>query len=109
MLAWLKKVIRVTGNYDRDVTQLKERCSHLEAQLRAMTTLNADIAGRPGPENYAVMIGRFANHDYVRIHPLGQRDFGEMVKHLQELNRLGRVGRIDSPIHMEAAIKRDMV
>lgn len=109
MLAWLKKVIQVTGNYDRDMRLLNKRISDMEAQLRSMTTLNADIAGRPGPENYAVMIGRFANHDYVRIHPLGHRDFGEMVKHLQELNRAGRVGRIDSPIHMEAAIKRDMV
>lgn len=109
MLAWLKKVIRVTGNYDRDLKSLNDRCAALEAQLRAVITLNADIAGRPGPENYAVMIGRFRNHDYVRIHPLGHHDFGDMIKHLQGLNRTGRVGRIDAPVHMEAAIKRDMV
>lgn len=90
----LKRLYRIANTYDNDLQQIR----HLVGEH---TTVHADVHFKSPSQIIAV--GRFKNHDYVRIYEISHDDFEQLIRVLKDMEQSARIGRFDifpfPPIH----------
>ncbi|MFZ2982025.1 MAG: hypothetical protein WA085_13415 [Sphingobium sp.] len=105
MLKWLKKLKAIVSSYDADIRNAHARISELEKLVRERTNIAVDVGFKSA--NHVIVVGRYKNADYVQTYALDTPDLAVMIERLREMERYGKVARIDAPPVFKAVFERD--
>lgn len=105
MLKWLKKLKMIVAGYDADLRNAHARIAELEKLVRDHTNIAVDVGFKSA--NHVIVIGRYRNADYVQTYSLHENEMGPLIDRLRDMDRHGRVQRVDAPPAFRAAFKRD--
>ena len=88
-------------HYDADQKYILQRITDVEQLIREHTVANVDVGLH---DSYAIVIGKYRNHDYVRAFQIRHDDFPPLVDRLVEINKHYQMGRIDAHPSFHAII-----
>ena len=118
-LRWIKTLFLIVASHDleaREARKAQEKTlkelGKVKAQLRALealivdrTSLAADISPTRHDMNVVIAIGRYRDVDYVQTFHLGSdRDLGEIIHILGQMERSGTLRRLDAPPVFKAVV-----
>ncbi len=100
ILARLKRLWQISKDYDEQMDALHRR-------IGRHTTIHADLHLKN--PSHIIAIGRYKNHDYVRIFDLDTHSFKGMVDGLRKLEPYSQPGWFDTwmNIPLEAFVSRE--
>jgi len=90
----LKKLWRISKTYDTYIASLAEKIDYAHKRIGKHTTIHADLHIKE--PSHIIAIGRYKNHDYVRIFDLDTHSFKGMVDTLRALEPYSQPGRFDT-------------
>jgi len=76
-----------------ELNELIKRLSELEHRVGDKTTIHCDI--HQLKDDMIIAVGRYRNHDLVRIFNVGSYDFVDLIKQLKQLEKHARIGKLD--------------
>ena len=76
-----------------ELNKLTNDLSKLERKVGDKTTVNFDIHGLN--DDMIIAIGRYKNHDYVRIFDVTNNSFTKLVDELKYIEKNSKIGRVD--------------
>lgn len=101
-----KKLLEAHQRVDR----LSKRVKGLEDLMKEHLVIGADVGAGPRDVHYALVIGRYRGHDYVRTFALEGDQFTHIVDSLRSIYR--QHGRskmfVDAPPHFAQIIRREL-
>jgi len=108
VIARLKKLWVLSKTYDGQVADLRRAIDHVHQRVGEHTTVHGDLHLQS--PSHIIAIGRYRNHDYVRIFDVDGRSFGELVDILKSVEPYGRVGKFDTLMYLpfKAVFDRDV-
>ena len=122
MIKWWKRLRRIVKGYDGDIEQLcgtidkqhselvrcKDDMRRLEAHIKTMTTIDADIAHGSNYPSTIFVSGRWRNNDYVQLFQIRDEDFNYIINILRDMRRHGTARHMDMPIEFRGTLLRDL-
>lgn len=97
---------RIIEKYDSDIKYLECRASSLEDFVKSHVDIAVDINDSRYGMNTVIVIGRYKKHDYVNCFQLQSEDIPHLVEQLKDMERYGKIRRVDSPIAFRGVIDR---
>ncbi len=104
MMNWLKKLKAIVSGYEADLRTAHARIAALENLVKDHTNIAIDV-GFSGA-NHVIVVGRYKNADYVQTYNIHTDDFSAFVDQLRNMERYGKVRRVDAPPTFRAAFSR---
>jgi hypothetical protein len=104
---WLRKLLAIVRKYDNDYAQLQQRLQSVENLIRERTDIHADI-GFNARDNFAIVVGRYKDRDYIQVHALPSDTFQILVEMLRKEQKHARLRIVDAPPAFSACIKNDL-
>ena len=119
MFSWLKSLQYVVKNYSVDLFKLKNRLDMLEVYvanqqariqtlehlIREHTNIAVDVGFRDG--HHVIVVGHLKGADYVQTFAVQEQDIAQLVGILKDMERYGKVVRIDAMPYISACIKNE--
>jgi len=94
VIARVKRLWQISAAYDKQMGTLRGELQLVHKRVGKHTTIHADLHLKE--PSHIIAIGRYKNHDYVRIFDLDTHSFRGMVDSLRQLEPYGRPGRFDT-------------
>lgn len=110
MIKWLRTLWLCVRDYKlfvEHISQTNKTLTALEERIRVLTTVSADIGLHPKAANWAIVVGRYRNTDYVQTVSLTGPDFAALVEQLRYMRKIGVIQYLDAPPSIRATILRD--
>ncbi len=113
MFNWIRKLLDVVkyhdtnrAKYQSDISSLQSKIETLEERLRDHTTIGMDIDDVAG-RSMVVVLGKYANNDYVRTYTISAPSFTHIIDELNMLDEIGKVKFVDVAPAFKAVIERN--
>ena len=98
----IKKIYRLAECHDEDIRELHLRIGNTELEIAKQTTINVDVSPHRQSPHQIIVMGTLGKTDYVQTYALWDTDFKELMNILKNMERFGRVNKIDAPYAMKA-------
>ncbi len=106
IIEWFKKLRRIVRYYDLDNQALNEQMNEATELIRERTDISADIHLKGNHGDSIIVVGRYRNADYIKTFSIQTEDFQHTIEMLKEMEKYGKVKRIDAPPALRACILR---
>lgn len=103
MFKWINKLRQIVRGYDEDRLRMARAMEQLEKLVRDRTDIAVDVNAAGG--SYAIVVGRYRGADYVQTFHFHDRDLGELIAQMRNMERFANVGRVDAPPGIRAVVK----
>lgn len=105
---WWKKRARVFKDFAGLYIQVQlqeQNITRLANIIKDRTTINVDVASHPKDPSMVIFVGRYKDNDYVRVTPLRNKEFADVVDYCKKFTDHTRIGRIDASSSMQRAFR----
>jgi hypothetical protein len=102
IVARLKNLWRIAGSYDSDLDGTYNSIAFLAKTLKDRTDVGVDMGC--DDRNYAIVVGRYKDVDYIQTFELRRREFTDAVDLLREMKKYGNVRTVDAPPMFRAVV-----
>lgn len=93
---------KIARKYENDLKGILYRVDDLHKRMGEHTVVHADIHYRRADQ--IIVIGRYRNHDYVRVFNVDTKTFGELIEYLKRIEPQAAIGRWDLPCMNDVSI-----
>jgi len=108
IIIWWKKLFRIVRDYDEIQQRTDLQLKAAVDLIRDSTEIHVDAAYTRKGVNNIVVIGRYKRTDFIQTYSISTDDFCALVNHLKEMEKFGRVGKVDAPPVIRATVLRDL-
>lgn len=113
MIKWFRTLLYIVRNYREErrwatasITRLELNMTALDKLVRERTDIAADVQSTRDGRSYAIMVGRYRDVDYVQTFDLDNSDLCAIIDQLRNMERHGRLRRVDAIPPIRAIVKR---
>src|SRR5690606_22158489 len=96
-LKWWARLPGLVQKLQSEQTAVLRRVHQLEDTLREHVTTGVDVPATARDSGLAIVVGRYRNHDYVRVFELRSGDFSGLVDQLRAVERVSGRRYYDTP------------
>ena len=104
MFKLVKKLLAIVRNYDNDLKLAHKRIADLEKVIQDRTNVCLDVGFRGA--NHVIVVGRYKDKDFIQCYDVKESEFSGLIDRLREMNKYGRVARVDAPPTFSAVFDR---
>ena len=104
-----KQLLRIAGTYDRDHKFFINRIVQAENLIKDRTDISVDVHLKDYNPNQIMVAGRYRNADYVQVYTLADNELSSLIPQLREMERYGRVSKVDAAYGLKAVVEREMM
>lgn len=113
MIKWIKKLFQIVREYDRDNKQTNGRIdivrrsmAQAKGYIKERTDLHIDLR-RKAPSQI-IMVGRYKNHDYVKVFNVQEEDLSDLIGIVRQMEQYGTTRSVDAHPDVSASFKREV-
>jgi len=108
IIFWFDRLRFIVATYADKIAQINSRLSAMERVFQDRTDIYVDVSVSRRDPHTIIVAGSYKNNDYVQTFSVSGDDFAYFINMLKEMQRYGKVKRVDAPIGMKAGFLRDV-